>query len=381
MNQSEVTIAEVLKEVGYDTYLVGKWHLGHKPKFLPTKQGFDEYYGILYSNDMRPVQIIENEKAVEYPVDQAFLTQKYTDKSIELIKKSFDSKKPFLLILSHAMPHRPLAASKKFYTPETPDDLYHDVIRELDWNIGRLMENIQKLGIDENTLVMFLSDNGANHGGNTGGLRGRKSVTFEGGLRVPFIARWPKVIPSGTVNKSMASIMDIFPSVVKLAGGKLPDRKIDGKDFFNQLKSNEAKSEHEFLISMKRNDIKAVHSEKWKLHVGNPGFYQKPTKPHTQGRIDRLPDGKTIIAPLNQPTLFEFPGLTSGDRKNGIMLFNLNDDPGEQKDLSKSYPEQVKRLSEYFETIKKEVPDLSIPKSKGYRIIPGGRLDYWNLEK
>ena len=381
MSQNEFTLGELFKTKGYDTYYVGKWHLGHKMKHLPTKQGFDEYFGILYSNDMRPVQIIHNEKVAEYPVNQALLTEKYTDKSIEYVKHSVANKNPFLLLLSHAMPHRPLAASEKFYTPETPDDLYQDVIRELDYNIGRLMDSLKELQIDKNTLVVFLSDNGANHGGNTGGLRGRKSVTFEGGLRVPFIARWPERLPAGMTNKSIASAMDLMPTLAKIIKSEIPTGiKIDGKDLMPLLLSSTRKTQHDFLISMKSDQIKAIHTDKWKLHVKSPGYYKAPVEANSKSRMNRAPDGTTIIAPKEQPNAFAFPGLTTGDRSQSPMLFNVEEDPGEQKNLSKLYPEKVKLLDSYYSQIMKEVKPLYIPKAKGFKRNTGGQIDYWNIK-
>ena len=137
---TEITIAQALRPLGYATTCIGKWHLGHTPKFLPRKRGFDEYYGILYSNDMRPVQVVHNEKVVEYPVLQANLTRNYTERAIRFIEQNKD--RPFFLYLPHAMPHKPLAASEEFYTPETPGDLYRDVIRELDWSVGRILAKL-----------------------------------------------------------------------------------------------------------------------------------------------------------------------------------------------------------------------------------------------
>ena len=157
---SEITIAEALKDAGYASICIGKWHLGHTLKYLPRRQGFDEYYGILYSNDMRPVQLVENEKVVEYPVVQATLTKRYTERALDFIERSAKAERPFFLYLPHAMPHKPLAASEDFYTPETPDDLYADVIRELDFSIGLVFEKLKQLGLDNDTLVIFTSDNG-----------------------------------------------------------------------------------------------------------------------------------------------------------------------------------------------------------------------------
>ncbi|MEJ7607376.1 MAG: sulfatase-like hydrolase/transferase [Bryobacteraceae bacterium] len=179
---SEVTIAELLKPLGYATSCIGKWHLGHKPEWLPRTQGFDEYYGILYSNDMRPVQIVHNEKVAKYPVPQSQLTSDYTKQATDFIEKNRNQ--PFFLYLPHAMPHKPLAASEEFYTPNAPGQLYADVIRELDWSVGTILSKVKQLGLDENTMVMFLSDNGSWFGGSSGGLRGMKGSTWDGGIRV-----------------------------------------------------------------------------------------------------------------------------------------------------------------------------------------------------
>lgn len=378
MPQSEYTLGEMFKENHYDTYYVGKWHLGHLRKYLPTHQGFDEYFGILYSNDMRPVQIVHNEKVAEYPVIQSLLTKKYTDRSIDYIKESVKRKNPFFLMLSHAMPHRPLAASDQFYTPETPDDLYEDVMRELDYNIGRIFECLKQQQIDNDTLVVFLSDNGANNGGSTGGLRGKKGNTFDGGLRVPFIARWPGVIPAGVENEAMASAMDLMPTFSKMIGHPLhADLVIDGLDLMPLLKDAKARSQHEFLVGMKRDKIQSIHTAKWKLHVENPGFYSEPKQANTESRTNRWPDGSTIIAPMEQPTLFQYPGLKTGDRGKLPMLFDMRGDIGEQKNLSKSYPEEVKKLLSYYKRISKEMPNTSIPSSKDFVRNLGGKLEYW----
>src|SRR4051794_250954 len=226
---SEITIAELLKPLGYATICIGKWHLGHKPEFLPRKQGFDEYYGILYSNDMRPVQIVHNEEVAKYPVVQAEITKDYTEHAIRFIQQNKD--RPFFLYLPHAMPHKPLAASEDFYTPDKPGDLYANVIRELDWSVGQVLKTIRDNGLDNNTLVIFMSDNGPWFGGSTAGLRGMKSATWDGGLRVPFIARWPGRIPSGQTNREVCASIDVLPTLSGLAGAKVPtDRPIDGKD-------------------------------------------------------------------------------------------------------------------------------------------------------
>ncbi|MCB1120545.1 MAG: sulfatase-like hydrolase/transferase, partial [Verrucomicrobiae bacterium] len=208
---SEITIAELLKTKGYATAAFGKWHLGHQEEWLPRTQGFDEYQGILYSNDMYPVQLVRNEKVIEYPVVQARLSQMYTDLTIDFMKRNKD--RPFFIYLPHAMPHKPLAASDNFYTPETPGNLYADVIAELDFCIGQVLDAVKEQGLEEKTLVIFTSDNGATLGGCNGGLRGMKGRTWDGGMRVPMIARMPGTIPAGIVNKNPAATVDILPTI------------------------------------------------------------------------------------------------------------------------------------------------------------------------
>ena len=176
LNPKELLLSELLKEQGYATKAIGKWHLGHRPQFLPTRHGFDEYFGILYSNDMKPVKLLRNEQTAEYPVVQGALTKRYTQEAVDFIGKNKD--KPFFLYLPHAMPHKPLAASEEFYTPNTPKDLYADVMRELDWSIGQLLDKVKAEGLDENTIIIFTSDNGPWFGGSSGCLRGMKATSW-----------------------------------------------------------------------------------------------------------------------------------------------------------------------------------------------------------
>jgi arylsulfatase A-like enzyme len=374
---SEITIAEALKDAGYASICIGKWHLGHTLKFLPRRQGFDEYYGILYSNDMRPVQLVENEKVVEYPVVQATLTKRYTERALDFIERSAKADRPFFLYLPHAMPHKPLAASEDFYTPETPDDLYADVIRELDFSIGRVFDKLKQLGLDNDTLVIFTSDNGPWYGGSTGGLRGMKAKTWEGGLRVPMIARWPGKIPAGVVNNSLAGTIDILPTILKVAGVDVPaDRVIDGRDIRPLLTSAEAKSPHEALYAMQGTYLMTVRSGKWKLHVRSPG----PAPKRGDDWVDpRGPDGVTILAPYEQARPSAYPGATAGDGPKDMMLFDLEADPAEQHDVSKKYPDVVKRIKAIYEKTLAEVPDFEQPKRfKQLRRLKGGDLNYDN---
>jgi len=375
LSPAEVTLAEVLKPAGYDTYCVGKWHLGHKQQFLPVRQGFDQYYGILYSSDMRPVQIIENETVAEYPVDQSLLTSKYTAKSIEYMRRSVESDHPFLLYLAHAMPHKPLAASKHFYTPETPDDLYADVIHELDWSIGEILDEIKQLGLEENTLVIFTSDNGAWYGGSNGGLRGMKANSWDGGYRVPFIARWPGKIAADQINNSLCSTIDLFPTLAKLAGVGV-DASVDGKDIWPLMTDSTASSPHRFLVEMRRDLATSVHSDKWKLVVVPPRAYSAPTKKQLDKKDRRGPDGTTILAPEQPYWVGDHPGLTTGDAPQPMMLFDIETDPGEQHNIAGMHPEVVQGLKAYYDSIK--VPVLERPKGGEFKKVEGGRLDFWN---
>jgi len=188
MPADEITLGEAFQAAGYKTSCIGKWHLGHKPEFYPTRNGYDEYLGILYSNDMRPVELWDNEKVIEYPVVQATITRRYTERALAFIDRNKDN--PFFLYLPHAMPHKPLAASEAFYK-QTGTNLYGDVMAEIDWSVGEIIAKLKKLGLERQTLVFFTSDNGPWYGGSTGGLRGMKGRTWEGGTRVPLIAWWP----------------------------------------------------------------------------------------------------------------------------------------------------------------------------------------------
>ena len=340
----EITLAEVFKDAGYATKCIGKWHLGHKPEFFPVKHGFDEYFGILYSNDMRPVQLIENMDTVEYPVDQSLLTKRYTEKAIDFIERNQDN--PFFLHLCHAMPHKPLAASERFYTPETPNDLYHDVIRELDWSVGEVMAKLKELNILDNTILIFMSDNGPWYGGSTGGLKGMKATTWEGGIRVPFIMHYAKVFPENTKVDVPCSSMDIFPTLLALTGVN-PKQKnsIDGQDITEILKGNE--TEHLPVFSMHNSDIMSVRKGDWKLFIREPRYWKETDL--STWKDKRGPDGTTIIAPIKgQATPADYPGLIPLKPEHEIQLFNLRNDPTESNDLSQEKPELVEELMQEY---------------------------------
>jgi arylsulfatase A-like enzyme len=354
--ESEITLAQLLKQAGYATAIFGKWHLGHaKSEWLPTSRGFDEYFGIPYSNDMRPVQLLEGKERVEYPVLQLSLTQRYTDRAIAFIEKNKD--KPFFLYLPHAMPHKPLAASEAFYK-KSGNGLYADVIAELDHGIGQLMNKLTELRLEDNTLVMFTSDNGAWFGGSCGGLRGMKGSTYEGGYRVPCIARWPGKIPAGRVSSELAVSMDLFSTALAAAEVKPPaDRVIDGRDLLPMLNGN-AKSPHKAIVGAQGNRLACVQDGHWKLHVLPPrDQFMLLNKPGSTERwIDpRTPDGVTIIAPFEQYQPTDHPGSRSGDAPKAMQLFDLQSDFREEHDVSAKNPEVVARLKAAFDAINAEV--------------------------
>ena len=356
--ENEITLAQVLKQAGYATGMIGKWHLGHaQPEWLPTHRGFDEYFGIPYSNDMRPVQILEGERRVEYPVVQATITQRYTARALDFIERN--KARPFFLYLPHAMPHKPLAASEAFYQ-KSGGGLYGDAVSELDWSVGEVLAKLKALGLDENTFVVFTSDNGATFGGSTGGLRGMKSSSYEGGYRVPCIARWPGKIPAAHVSAQPAVMMDLFATALKIAGVASPaDRVIDGRDIM-PLFMSDANSPHEFIFGQLSAKLATVRDPRWKLHVLKPNIGLVASyKPGDHWTDPRAPDGVTILAPYEQAQPTEIPGLMTGDAPQPMQLFDLQNDPGEQHDVAATHPAEVSRLKAAFDVMNKDVPVVS----------------------
>lgn len=349
LSPDEFTLAELFGEANYETMCIGKWHLGHYEEFFPVNQGFDNYYGILYSNDMRPVQIIENRDTVEYPVDQNYLTQNYTEKALSFLREN--SANPFFLHLCHAMPHKPLAASDKFYTPETPGNLYEDVINELDWSVGRIFDELKKLDILDNTIVIVMSDNGPWYGGSTGGLKGMKATAWEGGVRVPFILHYPKIFKESKTIDVPCWSADIFPTLLSLTGIDYKNvAKLDGEDISEIIKGTQ--TEHKPIFGMLNNTIRSIRKDDWKLFVQTPKQYQEVALENWSD--PRGPDGETILAPYEQSTPADYPGLKPIHSGNEIQLYNLKEDPAESVDLAAEHPEKVKELMEMYVAFKQE---------------------------
>jgi uncharacterized sulfatase len=370
IRESETLLSEMMKGKGYATKIIGKWHLGHLPEFYPTRHGFDSYFGILYSNDMRPVMLCRDEMAVEYPVVQNYLTKRYTEEAVKFIEEKKDE--PFFLYFPHAMPHKPLAASEKFYTPETREDLYSDVIRELDASVGEILAAVKEHGLDEKTIVIFSSDNGPTYGGESGGLRGMKGSSWEGGIRVPGIIRWPGRIPAGQVIKEPCATIDMVPTVCGLFGADTANLNLDGHDIWPLL-SGEGAGPKRAIYSWNGTRLLSVSEGKWKYHVVKASARPRGVK--GEEWIDpRGPDGHTIIAPFEQAEPWQYPSPpdtpeTSPARAGA--LFDLEADPGEQRDVAGAHPEIVSRLkiladAALADAVKAEMPKLAKPETRAY---------------
>ncbi len=269
MPVEEITIADLLKAQGYTTGIVGKWHLGHRHEFLPLQRGFDEYFGIPYSNDMKSVVYMDGNRVAEHHVDQHFTTKTYTEKAVDFIDRHAGS--PFYLYLAHSMPHVPIYASPDF-DGRSGNGLYTDVIEEIDWSVGEVLGTLEEHGILDHTLVVFSSDNGPwlvmrEMGGSAGILREGKQFTFEGGQRVPTLAMWPDVIPAGTEYNDMGLMMDWFPTFAEIAGAEVPtDREYDGESILQVLKGEQTGKAREFLY-YDGADLQCYRNGDWKLKL------------------------------------------------------------------------------------------------------------------
>ncbi|MBS0206068.1 MAG: sulfatase [Planctomycetes bacterium] len=360
IHADEMTIAEVLKPQGYATAIYGKWHLGHHPQFLPTRHGFDEYFGLPYSNDMWPrhptakfpdLPLIEGERTVELNPDQTKLTTSYTERALKFIEANRD--RPFFLYVPHAMPHVPLFVSDK-YAGKSSRGIYGDVIREIDWSVGQILQTLKRLKIDENTLVIFTSDNGpwlsyGPHGGSALPLREGKGTAWEGGVREPCVMRWSGKIPPGTECAELAATIDLLPTLAGLAGADLPTRKLDGLDIRSLiLGESPVKSPHEAYWYYWGDALHAIRSGPWKLHFPHP--YVHVDVPGQAGLPGKLVQLRTPLA-----------------------LYNLEQDLSEANDVSAQHPEIVAHLTALAELARDDLGD-SLQKRIGKNIRPAGQL-------
>ncbi len=349
--ESERLLPEVMLEAGYATSMIGKWHLGHRETaWWPTRRGFDEYLGVLYSNDMRPVRLIENEQVIEYPVVQATLTKRYTERALDFIESN--RARPFFLYFAHAMPHKPLACSEDFYQ-QSGAGLYGDVISELDWSVGQVLAKLKATGCDDNTLVIFTSDNGAYYGGSSGPLRGMKGTAWEGGYRVPCILRWPGRLAAGKTSDALGTTMDLYSTTLSVAGASAPnDRVIDGQNLFPILTETKIDPKRT-VFGQGRSQLATARDARWKLHMLAQPDAPQP-KPGESTVDKRAPDGVTLLAPYEQATRDIYPGLRTGDETTALSLFDLATDPGEQHNVASQHPDIVARLRATFDAAKKD---------------------------
>jgi len=354
LHPEEETIADVLKKAGYNTAIFGKWHLGVGPDLLPTNQGFDEYFGIPYSNDMSPlpennprpdakryppIPLMENNRVVEVAPDQSNLTTWYTEHAVDFIDRNKDN--PFFLYVPHSMPHVPLWVSDKF-KGKSDRGLYGDVIMEIDWSVGQIMEALDRNGLTENTLVIYTSDNGpwlifGDHSGAAHPLREGKGSSWEGGVRVPTVMHWPGKIPADKVCRTPLMTIDILPTIAGITGAPLPERKIDGLDVWPVLSGQEgAENPHEaYFIYYHTNQLQAMISGDWKMIF--PHRYRTPV-----GGIVR--NGG-------------MPGEYNHIKVEEPELYNLVDDIGESKNVIADNPKIAEKMMDMADAMRVELGD------------------------
>jgi arylsulfatase len=379
INVAETTLGEVFQGQGYATAVFGKWHLGDAPAFLPTRHGFDEYFGLPYSNDMWPLHpdlaelppavrtrrrgfpplpLVENERVFKAEVtadDQRQLTTWYTERAVDFIRRQ--KERPFLLYLAHSMPHVPLYVSDKF-DGKSGAGLFGDVIQEIDWSVGEVLKALDEANIVERTLVIFTSDNGpwlsyGEHAGSAAPLREGKGTSWEGGVRVPFIARWPGHIPAGSTCHEPAMTIDLLPTLAGLIGAPLPTLKIDGLDIWPLFTGDpEAKNPHDcYRFYYADNELQAIISGAWKLYF-----------PHTYRTLGGRPGGKE-----GRPVPYEQRQVSAPE------LYNHGLDISETHDLAADYPEVVARLTAMAEEARSDLGD-SLTGRTGAGVREPGRV-------
>lgn len=367
LNPEEQTLAEICKSRGYRTAMVGKWHLGDHKDFLPTRQGFDEYLGLPYSNDMWPghpandrhnfprLPLIENDSVIEYlDQDQNSLTTRYTERAVDFIIRNKENR--FLLYVAHSMPHVPLFVSEKF-RGKSGAGLYGDVITEIDWSVGEILSALKSHELDENTLVIFTSDNGpwlsyGRHGGSALPLREGKGTVFEGGVRVPCIVRWPGTVPGGKVQEKAAMAIDIFPTVASLIGADEPANTIDGKNIWPLIMNEpDAKPSHDaFYFYFASNELQGMRSGKWKLYFPhNYRSFEGQT-----GKDDGLP-------------------VEYAQRQTGLELYDLENDISEKINVAAEHAQVVDSLQKLANSFRAKLGD-ALTGAVGNEVREPGRI-------
>lgn len=375
LQHEELTIAEMLKKSAYKTAAIGKWHLGHLPQFLPMSHGFDQFFGLPYSNDMWPVDydgkpstnwkseyysplpLLENYdtiKIIETLQDQGLLTRMYTEKAIQFIESS--QNEPFFLYLAHSMPHVPIAVSNDF-KGKSKAGLWGDLMTEIDWSIGEILSSLDRLKLDENTLIIFTSDNGpwlnyGNHAGSTGGLREGKGTSYEGGHRVPCIFRWKSKIKGSRVSNHLMTTLDILPTIAQITKSTGPLLKIDGIGFQELLYDSKCPElRNQFYYYYRRNSLEAVRSAEWKYVFEHVGRSYENQIPGQEG----------------------FPGPSPENTQVKSGLYHLGRDPGERYDLQETFPDVLARLLRIADEARIELGD-DLQKVEGRGIRPNARV-------
>ena len=354
LSLTETTLGDMLQGNGYATACVGKWHLGRKAEYMPTNRGFDEYFGIPYSHDMWPRPLMLNLNTVEETAELTTLTQRYTSYAVDFIQRS--KNKPFFLYMPHSFPHIQLAVSPSF-DGKSGQGLYGDVVQEIDWSVGQILQTLKENKLADNTLVMFSSDNGPWYQGSPGKLRGRKGDTYEGGMREPFIARFPGRIPAGQVSDVMASTLDILPTLGRLTGAALPSQTLDGVDLMPVLSGREKNVERDAFLYFSDIHLQCARLGPWKLHLARynvPVFLPEPVS----GRVN---------LPLPQPELYNViedaeEGYNRASKNMGVV----SEIKARVEKLIATFPMEIRAA--YEETKKRKVqptPENAPPVAEG----------------
>lgn len=361
LNPNEISMAQMLKNAGYRTMHIGKWHCGDQPEFLPTSHGFDDYYGLPFSNDMAiteknkkfpPLPLLHGAEVIQQQPDQRSLTERYTEKSIEFIRDNQDN--PFFLYLGHMHVHLPLYAPEHFVKRSRNGD-YGACVMAVDWSTGAIVDALKKYGVYENTLILFTSDNGSRNdfGESNGQLRGGKRETYEGGQRVPFIVHWKGTVQPD-VSSELITSLDLYPSLAAIAGGKVPeDRIIDGMDLSGLMQGRTKKSKREEFFYYLCNTLEAARVGDWKLHVA---------KPRVSRETEDLTRDTSVV-----------PKPVIDDDEEVRELYNLRQDPSERHNVYDEHPDIVASIMQRIQMCREDIGD-AFTDTKGKNVRPIGKV-------